>query len=155
MWGFTFLCKCLGEKKIANSIFLLWQFILTWLLLFLCDLNASLNTKKFFASDWVQAKHFHWKKAYYIHFWLSKIGSVPHWLWEYLRNMFLSGFLRINGFCDCTVSVRLLLANIHVIWQRCGNLKIITFPEVFWKTWVEGGSLNWCLHQKKAGYQQM
>lgn len=43
-----------------------------------------------------------------------------------------------------SLSVRLLLANIRLTWQRCGNLKITTFLGVLWKCWVDRKGPNQC-----------
>lgn len=46
------------------------------------------------------------------------------------------------------LSVRLLLANIYLTWQRCGNLKAATFLWVLWKYQVDGKGPNQCLNWK-------
>lgn len=125
-----------SRQKPANWLFILWPFILTWLLLFLYDINAPSNI--IFASGFVRTKYFHQKHAIFnLHILQDEWGGVPHWLRKYLWNLFFNAFLWIKGFCDCTVPVRLLLANIRLNWQKCRNLKITVFLEVLWKCWAD------------------
>lgn len=79
---------------------------------------------------------------------MCEIG-VPHSVGKYLWNLFfLLSYEQKASVIALSLSVRLLLANICLTWQRCGNFKITTFLGVLWKCWVDGKGPNQCPHWK-------
>lgn len=120
---------------------MLWLFILTSLLLFLCDISTPLNV--IFPSDFVQTKYFYRKRyaAFHLHILQDEWNRMCSPLtWEI--NTFETWLGSLWCVCLClsfpllsyewkasvialSLSVRRLLANVCLTWHRCGNLNRI------------------------------